>query len=124
MCKKCGESIDHLLLHCEVAAELWSVLLMLFGVSWVMNQRVNNFFGSWKGQLGNYNALNIWRLAPLCLMWCLWRERNVSCFEDCGNGLLEMKMMLQSLYILRVALNSLLVSNFFFSFWIYILLFL
>jgi hypothetical protein len=24
MCKKCGKSIDHLLLHCEVARELWA----------------------------------------------------------------------------------------------------
>jgi hypothetical protein len=36
MCKKCGESIDHLPLHCEVATQLWSVLLQLFGVAWVM----------------------------------------------------------------------------------------
>jgi hypothetical protein len=84
MFKKCGESIDHLLLHCEVATKLWSVLLMLFGVSWVMNRRVSNMFGSWKGQLGNYNALNIWRLAPLCLMWCLWRERSVRSFKIVG----------------------------------------
>lgn len=36
MCKKCGESIDHLLIHCEVAIELCSALLQLFGVAWVM----------------------------------------------------------------------------------------
>lgn len=24
----------------------------------------------------------IWMLAPLCLMWCLWRERNARSFED------------------------------------------
>jgi hypothetical protein len=32
MCKKCGESIDHLFLHYEVATELWSAFLQLFGV--------------------------------------------------------------------------------------------
>jgi hypothetical protein len=36
VCKKCGESIDHLLRHCEVATELWNALLQLFGVAWVM----------------------------------------------------------------------------------------
>jgi hypothetical protein len=25
MCKQCGESIDHLLLHCEVVTEIWNV---------------------------------------------------------------------------------------------------
>jgi hypothetical protein len=36
MCKKSEESIDHFLLHCEVARELWSSLFHLFGVDWVM----------------------------------------------------------------------------------------
>jgi hypothetical protein len=27
MCKTCGVSIDHLILHCEVATEMWSMLL-------------------------------------------------------------------------------------------------
>jgi len=36
MYKKCGESIDHLLLRCEVTTEWWSVHFQLFGVAWVM----------------------------------------------------------------------------------------
>jgi len=36
MCKKNGESIDHLLLHCKVVRDLWSYILVLFGVEWVM----------------------------------------------------------------------------------------
>jgi hypothetical protein len=32
MCKKSGESIDHLLLHCDVARDLWSYFLTLYGV--------------------------------------------------------------------------------------------
>jgi hypothetical protein len=31
MCKS-GESIDHLLLHCEVALEVWNMICQLFGV--------------------------------------------------------------------------------------------
>jgi hypothetical protein len=40
MCKKKGESIDHLLLHCDAARELWSFMFSLFGVEWVMPQTV------------------------------------------------------------------------------------
>jgi hypothetical protein len=29
MCKKSGKSIDHLMIHCEVARELWSFILNL-----------------------------------------------------------------------------------------------
>jgi hypothetical protein len=73
MYKKSGESIDHLLLHCEVAKELWSSLFQLFGVAWVMPQRVRELLVSWRGQLGHYTALEMWKLAPLCLMWCIRR---------------------------------------------------
>ena len=40
MCKRCGESVDHLLLHCPIAYELWSSLFFLFGIHWVMPHRV------------------------------------------------------------------------------------
>jgi hypothetical protein len=112
MCKKCGESIDHLFLHCEVgesidhlflhcevATKFCSALFQLLSVAWVLPQRVSELLVSWRRQLRNRNALKIWRLPPLCLKWCLWRERSAKSFEDRENGLLEIrKMMLQSLY--------------------------
>ena len=33
---------------------------------------------NWPGK----HLSSIWNLAPLCLMWCLWRERNRRTFED------------------------------------------
>ena len=27
-------------------------------------------------------VMGVWRMAPLCLMWTIWRERNARCFED------------------------------------------
>jgi hypothetical protein len=38
--KKSRESIDHLLLHCEVARDQWSCILALFGVKRVVLRRV------------------------------------------------------------------------------------
>ena len=32
MCKSCGESLDHLLFHCPIACELWSLVFCLFGI--------------------------------------------------------------------------------------------
>jgi hypothetical protein len=40
MCKKYGESVDHLLLHCDVALVVWSSFYSLFGVEWVMPSSV------------------------------------------------------------------------------------
>lgn len=57
------------LLHCEIATKLWSALLQLFGVAWTIPQKVSDSLTSWREQLGNHDALNIWRPAPLRLMW-------------------------------------------------------
>ena len=32
MCKRCEESVDHLLLHCPMTFEMWSLVLCLFGL--------------------------------------------------------------------------------------------
>jgi hypothetical protein len=68
---------------------------------------------SWRGQLGHRIALEMCRLAPLCLMWCILREGNSRSFKDRETVMLELKKILfQSLYIWIVAFNSLPISNF------------
>ena len=49
MCKKSGELVNHLLLHCPIASELWSMVWALFGLLWVMLQSVTDLFSSWRG---------------------------------------------------------------------------
>jgi hypothetical protein len=53
MCKKNGESMNHLLLYCAVACELWSYIFTLFGIEWVIPRTVLELFTSW-GTLGVY----------------------------------------------------------------------
>jgi hypothetical protein len=100
MCKIGGESIDHLFLHCMVAIELWSMILQLFGVVWVMPRLVKEMLGSWRGQRGNRLLMQIWRMALLCLMWCLWKERNARSFEDGETDLINLKkLVIQTLFV-------------------------
>jgi regulator of sirC expression with transglutaminase-like and TPR domain len=40
MCKRGVEFIDHLLLRCEVARELWVSIVRPFSVEWVMPGKV------------------------------------------------------------------------------------
>jgi hypothetical protein len=40
MCKKHGESVDHFLLHCDVAWVVWSFFYSLLRVEWVMPSSV------------------------------------------------------------------------------------
>jgi hypothetical protein len=65
-----------------------------------MPQRVAELLGSWKGPFGSCHNLEAWRLTPLCLMWCIWREYNIRNFEDCERMVLELKaIMFRSLYV-------------------------
>jgi hypothetical protein len=46
-------------------------------------------------------------MAPLCLMWCLWKERNAHSFEVCEIGSLNLKkLVIQTLFTWRVTLHS------------------
>jgi hypothetical protein len=51
MCKVDAESVDHLLLHCPYAKELWDMIFALFGIHWVMPKRVIDVFNCWQGSL-------------------------------------------------------------------------
>ena len=46
MCKRCGESMDHIFLHYPIAYELWSMVFCLFGIHWVMPYHVSELLAS------------------------------------------------------------------------------
>lgn len=54
LCWLFGISIDHILLHCEVARELWGSIFRLLGVDWVMPRRVMELLATWRCQLGSH----------------------------------------------------------------------
>jgi hypothetical protein len=90
LCKRDGESVDHLLIHCDIAQALWTALFSRFGLSWVMPLRVVDLFACWWTGGRSRNAV-VWKMVPSCLMWCLWRERNDRTFEDQERTLEELK---------------------------------
>ena len=81
MCRFCGETLDHLLLHCGKAHRLWSSVFRTFGIPWVLSRSVADFLFGWWNWLGKHSS-NIWNLVSLCLMWCIWKEHNRQTFED------------------------------------------
>lgn len=74
MCKSDGETIDHLLLHCSVARELWDFTVSLVDVTLVMLLRVKDLLVSWAGLCGRKDKPTIWRTIPSCLMRKVCRE--------------------------------------------------
>jgi hypothetical protein len=99
LCKQSGESVDHLLLHCSMASELWSMVFGLYGLSWVMPSQVLHLWTGWQVSLCDSRNLAVWRMIPHCVMWCLWRERNARHFEDCERSIADLKLLFfQTLY--------------------------
>ena len=74
MCKKSGELVNHLFLHCPIAYELWSMVWTLFGLLWVMPHSVTDLFLSGQGSFGGHRSIDLWRAVPHCVLWCIWRE--------------------------------------------------
>ena len=65
MCKKGGETVDHLLLHCPFAWEVWSVVFDLFGVFWVMPRSIVELLDCWQGNFGKHRNFLIWSRSSL-----------------------------------------------------------
>ena len=93
MCKCNSDSVDHLFLYCLVASELWDMVFGLFGVCWVMPMSVVGLFACWQGHFGHHHNGDIWKVIPLCLMWCIWKERNSRCFEDIEHSMPHLKLL-------------------------------
>ena len=71
LCKQSGESVDHLLLHCSMARELWSLVFGLFGVDWVMPGKVLHLWAGWEIRFGDQRNMVVWWMIPHCVMWCI-----------------------------------------------------
>ena len=56
--------MDHLLLHCPIAFELWSLVFCLLGLHWVMPHKVFDLFESWHGKFRQHRNIDFWRLVP------------------------------------------------------------
>ena len=98
LCQKCGESIDHLLLHCERTREVLMLLFSFFEVSWVFSYSVKEILLGWRGSFVGKKRKVAWQLGPLCLFWIIWKARNSIAFKD---GVLSIqKLKISFVYLL------------------------
>ena len=116
MCKCNSESVDHLFLHCPVASELWDMIFGLFGVSWVMPLSIVGLFACQQGCFGRHRNGDIWKIVPLCLMWCIWRREIVDVLKT-----LSILCLISSFFCSEPYLTgSLCGETNLFLFWIYL----
>nr|XP_016457810.1 PREDICTED: uncharacterized protein LOC107781590 [Nicotiana tabacum] len=99
MCLDNSESINHLLLHCRVAADLWHMFLSTIGISWTTPQGIKEAVESWSQWKVERTIKKIWQMIPASIFWCIWAERNRRCFDGIStpNSYLKAKC-LRNLY--------------------------
>ena len=104
LCKKNGETTDHLFLHCPLAQELWNMVWSLFGVYWVMRCGVVDILVSWLGKLNRHKTwFGVWSLIVLSYVKNWFLSWNISCYRPCLTG-----QMLQVFLLLTLCLICLL----------------
>jgi len=65
MCKRGEETIDHLIMHCSIARELWNLVFPLFGVQW----RMVELLATWFRKFNKHRSAVIWAMISHCLIF-------------------------------------------------------
>ena len=69
------------------------MVFSLFGIHWVMLQKVFELFASWQGNFSQHHNIALWVYVPHCIMWCNWHEWNSRYFGRCKHSILEIKAL-------------------------------
>lgn len=66
-----------------MARDLWSFVLCLYGLQWVMPKRVVDLIAYWPIGRGCLlgTIMVIFGMQSLCVMWIIWKEQNNWTFE-------------------------------------------
>ncbi|RVW50222.1 Threonine--tRNA ligase, mitochondrial 1 [Vitis vinifera] len=67
---------------CSKARVLWELLFALFGVSWVLPYSVRDTLSGWSGFNMGKKRRKVWKAAPSCIFWAVWKERNRIAFDN------------------------------------------
>ena len=76
------DSIDHILIQCSRAKVLWELVFALFVVTWVLPFSVRDTLSGWCGFNLGKKRRKVWKAAPLCIFWTVWKERNRIAFDN------------------------------------------
>ena len=57
-------------------------MFALFGVAWVISFSVRDTLLGWRGFYLGKKRRKVWKAAPLCIFWAVWKERNMITFDN------------------------------------------
>lgn len=83
LCLKDEETVNHLLMHCPFAREIWEEILREVGISWLFPNTISDLFQGWNLEKKSFKKDKIlWGLIYLAVCWSIWLERNNHLFEN------------------------------------------
>ena len=82
---------DHILLHSAKRRIIWQLIFTLFGVSWVLPSLVKETPLGWHRSFLGEGRKKPWKVAPLCIFWTVWKERNMLAFDNAELTVQRMK---------------------------------
>ena len=74
------ETVGHLLIHFPKARLLWDLFFAIVGISCVFIRMVRETLLSWHDYFVGKRHKKAWMIAPLCILWTIFRERNKIAF--------------------------------------------
>ncbi|KAM7480816.1 hypothetical protein LguiB_005399 [Lonicera macranthoides] len=111
LCKQKGESIDHILLHCNFTGYMWNKVGEVFGSIGAKPSSWRDFLSMEWQFVGNKKKSKLmWRCCCLALAWCIWQERNTRVFEDKSNEAAEIWLKIKLLSSIWATSSSLFVN--------------
>jgi len=89
----CGqqETIDHLIIHCNIFGDLWKLIKSWISVYLVDPLQVTDHFNQCVHSTGGYAPRRLFLyLIWLCCIWVIWNERNQRLFANKANTMVQL----------------------------------
>ncbi|XP_026438685.1 uncharacterized protein LOC113337198 [Papaver somniferum] len=81
LCLSHCEFTEHLLLSCQFACKVWSLILPSHS-SWIPPLSILQLAQTWSSNTITGPAKLIWDLVPAAVLWEIWNERNTRIFQE------------------------------------------
>lgn len=82
MCLRDEETVNHLLVHCNFAYNVWVALFARFDMQWVMPWSVAELFRRWLFRCHFTHGRILWKFMLYTACWKIWLERNNRIFNN------------------------------------------
>jgi len=69
-------------LSTDVGLRPFGIYLSPSGSYWVQPSSVKDVVVAWGRRMKNSGVSCVWKIIPLAIWWCTWKERNHWIFED------------------------------------------